>query len=892
MSIFRLYTFFYIPFLFVIFLKTDSLAQNINISAKHPPPFQFQIENLWNITLTNLSEPINIYLCSTVENSSSKIIIEVRTSKFNLLTGIVKVNSDKVGPIYIKEHSEKIKRTLSRTGTLPSGNYRICISAISSETNQILSSTCNDYEILNLSGPELITPQDGEIIKDKLPVFSWNSPVPLPPGKSVAYELTIVEVLKDQNVFQALQTNPVFIKKENIFSVIFQYPIAERDLESGKEYAWVVKAFGDGSCLSESDVWKFKYESGIPVVFEFEEKTKNRLENEISEKESAKFRKKDDWINEYQYTGNYSKNKYKKFALKKDVNIINRSKGSKTTFEYKKGSFNHSIKFLNKTGKQGKNESKFRLLNAYSVLNYQYSNRQMLGSEIPKNFVSLRFDPTFTIFELPLTFNLYLDTKQSYERYNINNYALILEPYLLRDIIAKKQREHKSVNGFLKFMSDFKTLKIGEIYPYYSDYTLNGSRVTGGDIVYNPGLFYIAVTGLNNLKAIEGWSFSRKLLAGKIGVGAKEESHLHFTGMKAWDDENSLTPEQTTSGITPKENFLFGSEGKLKFLDGRLVFEGEIVGSMYTRDKTSPKLESGEIPGFLDFLLEPKISSSFDYMYIVKSMYENIESQTKITGEYKSIGPGYTSLGAQNIRNDISGYKIKINQKFLDRKIQLTASMERERNNVGSLNPTTETTNNYSFNIKFNFKNLPYLILDYRPNYVYTDEVTDSLKINYNSSVFTFMTGLNDFTDSYYNSTNLLISTVNNNASSDVSDYEILNFLLSSNLSFIKFPLTLAFSAGYTFNNSIENSRIFSFDFSGSYLFFEKMNNTLGFSYLGERNRNEKYGVYLITSIPLGNIADFYLRAEQNFYREKVYEYGDNNEFILTATLSKNLNLW
>ena len=218
--------------------------------------------------------------------------------------------------------------------------------------------------------------------------------------------------------------------------------------------------------------------------------------------------------------------------------------------------------------------------------------------------------------------------------------------------------------------------------------------------------------------------------------------------------------------------------------------------------------------------------------------------------------------------------------------------MEREENNVGSLNPTTETTNNYSFNIKFNFKNLPYLILDYRPNYVYTDEVTDSLKIDYNSSVFTLMTGLNDFTDSYYNSTNLLISTVNNNASSDISDYEILNFLLSSNLSFIKFPLTLAFSAGYTYNNSIENSHISSFDFSGSYLFFEKMNNTLGFSYLGEKNKNEKYGIYLITSIPFGNIADFYLRAEQNFYREKVYEYGVNDEFILTATLSKNLNLW
>jgi len=188
MSNFRLYKFFYISFLFVILLKTDSPAQNINITTKHPTPFQFQIENLWNITLTNLSEPINIYLRSTVENSSSKLIIEVRTSVFNMPTGIMKVNSSKVGPINIKEHQSNVKRTLNRTGTLPSGNYRVCVSAISSETNQILSSTCNDYEILNLSRPELISPLDGEIIRDRLPVFTWNPPIPLPPDKSVTYE--------------------------------------------------------------------------------------------------------------------------------------------------------------------------------------------------------------------------------------------------------------------------------------------------------------------------------------------------------------------------------------------------------------------------------------------------------------------------------------------------------------------------------------------------------------------------------------------------------------------------------------------------------------------------------------------------------------------------------
>lgn len=892
MSVFRLYTYIYITIFFFVFLKTDSPGQNINISVKHPPSFQFYIEDLWNITLINSSNPVNVYLLSTVENSSSQIILEAKTSKFDLPTGTMSVNANQIGPIDVKEYSKDIKRTLNRTGTFPSGNYRVCVSAISSESNQTLSSTCNDYDILNLSQPELISPLNGETIRDRLPVFNWHSPMPLPPGRKVTYEITIVEVLKNQTVFQALQSNPTLVKKGNIFSVLFQYPITERDLESGKQYVWIVKAFLDGSCLTESEAWEFKYESGMPVVFELEEQTKNKLENKFPEEEFIKFREKNNLEKDNKYLSNYLRTKHKRFSINKDINLIKRSTGSKTALEYRKGFYSHRIKLLNKAGKRSTGESQFKLLNSYSILNYQYSNRQMIGSEIPKNFLSLRFDPTFTVFELPLTFNLYLDTKQSSERQNVNNYSLFLEPYLLRDIIAKKKKENKSVNGFLKFMSDFKTLKVGEIYPYYSNYTLNGSRVTGGDIAYNPGWFYIALSGLNNLKAIEGYNYSRKLMAGKIGAGSMEESHFHITVLKAWDDENSLSPEQATNGITPQENFLFGTEGKLKFLNGRLIFEGEIVGSMYTRDITSPALESEDIPGFLSFILDTKISSSFDYMYSIKSIYDIIETQTKITGEYKSIGPGYTSLGALNIRNDIRGFKIKVNQKFLKRKVQLSASMERERNNVGSLNTSTEITNNYSLNIKFNFKNFPYLILDYRPNYVYNEEGSDSLKVDYNSSVFTIMTGLNDFTDDYYNSTNLLISTVNNNASSDASDYKILNFLISSNLSFVKFPLTLAVSAGYTFNNSTENSRIVSFDLSGSYLFFKKMNNTIGLSYLGEKDRNEKFGVYFITAVPLWDVADFYLRAEQNFYREKVYEFGDNNEFILTATLSKNLNLW
>ena len=104
----------------------------------------------------------------------------------------------------------------------------------------------------------------------------------------------------------------------------------------------------------------------------------------------------------------------------------------------------------------------------------------------------------------------------------------------------QKINENVHVSGYIKALSYFETLGLGETYPNYSKYTLNGSKVTGADFEFNPGLFYIAASGLKNLSAIPYTNFQRKLLAGKIGIGGKEKSHFHFTIMKAWDNENSL----------------------------------------------------------------------------------------------------------------------------------------------------------------------------------------------------------------------------------------------------------------------------------------------------------------------------------------------------------------
>ena len=78
----------------------------------------------------------------------------------------------------------------------------------------------------------------------------------------------------------------------------------------------------------------------------------------------------------------------------------------------------------------------------------------------------------------------------------------------------------------------------------------------------------------------------------------------------------------------------------MKLLNDKLIFEGEAVGSMLTRDVTSPDLVSEDFPGFLKTILDPKISSSFDFMYTLKASYDIEKLQTKLTGEYLLVGPG------------------------------------------------------------------------------------------------------------------------------------------------------------------------------------------------------------------------------------------------------------
>ena len=815
-------------FLIFILFFTECTHAQITIQLQQPPPFQFKAEDLWKATINNPGQPVNVYLFATVQSGSQRHM-DATTSIFLLPTGVRKVNAQEISPIDIEKYTNNVEETLNKTGTLQSGIYTICLYVRNAGTNQTLGSFCNDYEILNLTQSSLVSPLDEGSIRDILPMFNWLPPVPLPHGRRITYEIKIVEILERQTAYYAMLSNPSWFRQNDIATTLFQYPLAARQMISGNRYAWKVNTFIDGIQVSESETWEYTYDVATQNI----EVTNDKLRMEMGS----------DSINETNIDINLDSDKYSQ--LKKHTgkvpSLYERTQFATSDFEseflkekrvilkkrldYKLSSSKNKLWSL--ADLNDEEESNFKFIGSYNIIG-QHSSRQSTGSEIPRNFASLNFNPTLIVYGIPFTFNLYLDTQQDESRQNINSFAFLFNPIILKDMTEQKINENVHVSGYIKALSYFETLGLGETYPNYSKYTLNGTKVTGADFEFNPGLFYIAASGLKNLSAIPYTNFQRKLLAGKIGIGGKEKSHFHFTIMKAWDNENSLSASQITNNITPHENVLVGIDGKLKLLNDKLIFEGEAVGSMLTRDVTSPDLVSEDFPGFLKTILDPKISSSFDFMYTLKASYDIEKLQTKLTGEYLLVGPGFTSLGAPNVRKDNKGFKFKIEQNFLEKLIQFSAFIQRDENNVAPMNPYTSTYAKYGVNLKLNFKDLPYIILDFRPNSVYNDANVDSLKIDNSTSVISLITGINKYNENYVNSTNLFVSTQNSSSLSGVGDYSIVNFVLSNSLSFMKFPWSVTGSIGYTINASDSSANIYSIDLGNSYTFFRHLEEYAG----------------------------------------------------------------
>ncbi len=260
---------FVVALTFMVFLMAlFANAQTVIVVLKQPPPNQWHVEDMWQLTLTNtLQESCNVYLYGTVEEADAGLIFEGTSASFTL-------EPNYSGPVYrsdlepadVEFTNDDYEDIVQRTGTLPAGTYTICI-YVKSVDGEDMGYDCKIQIIAHPSPPELINPVDEANVTEELPVFLWLPPMPI--DEFVTYNIKLVELLDNQIPIEAMEANPAFYIEEDIPATSFQFPISARPFESGINYAWKVTAIsGDGLVMVESPVWSFNYEAAVVVIYE------------------------------------------------------------------------------------------------------------------------------------------------------------------------------------------------------------------------------------------------------------------------------------------------------------------------------------------------------------------------------------------------------------------------------------------------------------------------------------------------------------------------------------------------------------------------------------------------------------------------------------------------
>lgn len=720
-----------------------------------------------------------------------------------------------------------------------------------SEPSHFVKITNNEKEeaitgkISNILIPiRLIEPINGQVVEEDLPTFFAVVLMPdipfddrLPSDYPEKKEIIIVEIIGNQLPDEAIKLNPVWcLIKSNDF--IVRYPSNANKLIDGNKYAWQMKIFSsDGTVIGISDVGYFEFHS-----------------------------KNDNKLNKSNPTQTYEINFFEINNTKAENNLIYTNTFNKRDFN--SSSLNWILPF-NNNGK----ELPIKFLGNSTFL-YKFSDRQALNSEIPKTQWRWDLNSTLSIFDIPIGFNAFISSDQKENRQNINNFQLYLNPYELAISKAK---------GFLSgFVSLFSVLGIGTNFPNYSQNTLRGLPVSGIDLEFTPGPLFLAFTYGKTQKAIDDASLStptyrRDIVATKIGLGKKNETHFHITVLHSWDDESSIT--NNTSSVTPQENYLAAIESRIDLFQGILSLSGEVVGSLLTRDKRSAKLSTDKIPEWIKKIVEPRISSSVDYAYSVSSVL-NLLSQTKLTGYYKMIGPGFISHGRQFMRNDVIEYELKAEQNILGRLVNIGLFYKNNYDNIIPWKRFRTTVKSMGFNLSIYPREFPYLIINYSPIYQENDSKIISEKFDNKNQNISFITGYNFSIGNLTLSTNFNFSFAESKTNSVYSNYKSNNYYLNEILIF-KIPLTMSLSFGYSKNEYyLTESELFNLGVSGNYAFESGWRNSAGISYVENKNIEKSVGYFIDSEYPITNFLTASLRLEKKYFYDKLISNNDFDELV------------
>ncbi len=225
------------------------------LSLMQPSPLQLRASDMVHATLVNSGGATKLYFTGSMVNTQNgKKILDCKTSALDINPGVSTLNETFLQPVYTY-----FSESFRESGVAPYGNYEICLRAYSAIDNEERGEGCITVEVTPMSPPLLITPENQSTIYEQYPLLTWLAPTPVKNPGSVLYDLKLVELLPNQTAYDAIQRNYGLLELKGLKTTYQQYPMTATKLETGKKYAWFIKARStDGNLIGETEVWVFE----------------------------------------------------------------------------------------------------------------------------------------------------------------------------------------------------------------------------------------------------------------------------------------------------------------------------------------------------------------------------------------------------------------------------------------------------------------------------------------------------------------------------------------------------------------------------------------------------------------------------------------------------------
>lgn len=451
-----------------------------------------------------------------------------------------------------------------------------------------------------------------------------------------------------------------------------------------------------------------------------------------------------------------------------------------------------------------------------------------------------------------------------------------VDPSKLSDpqYLFEKLKNHKLLRKFDKILYSVKTISIGMGTPNFSSLSLNGMAVNGFTFEAEPFNIYAGFTYGEILNPVltnnfNYMSYRRNLIGGKIGYGAKDKSHIHLTILSATDDSSSVNPRDSLilNGKLPQDNKVINIDGQLNVFKNKFIITAELSGSQTIKDITNYGTNNiinatavGDNSRWIEniFTQNQQVHKAVvDYAISTKLEAKLFKDKTTISASFKRVGPNYYSFGLPFMIRDLMTFEVKYAQKLWKNRINFSAFIRRNNDNL--TNNKNLTTEFYTYGFDFNLKipKLPSIRTSMNPIMFQNDSISFQLmsmntSINYqfklkkiqNLISFTYLKQftLQHDTTYYFNIDNAnLLYTIN-----------------------IKKGPSIQFTSGYFANqNKLGRKDTWIAGVGTSISLFKIWNSTVGGNlYI---NQNElKWGAYYQTNLTITKYLNFSLRLETN----------------------------